>query len=84
MDYPLRGGFLYQHTRDRGDAQRIGKLSPGERKRNLSSQIERLIKKFQGRILSFNLRVAREWVRLQSDLRSKARLMPWEIGRAHV
>src|SRR5438094_280304 len=31
-----------------------------------------------GRILSFNLRVAREWVRLQAELRSKAHLMPWE------
>jgi predicted nucleic acid-binding protein len=44
----------------------------------LAVQIEKLVEKLSGRILSFNLRVAREWVRLQAELRSKARVMPWE------
>lgn len=55
----------------------LEKLPDGERKRRLSLQIEKLIEKLSGRILSFNLRVAREWVLLQSELRSKAP-MSWE------
>jgi predicted nucleic acid-binding protein len=56
----------------------LEKLPEGERKRRLAPQVERLVGKFGGRILSFNLRVAREWVRLQAELRSKVHLMSWE------
>jgi toxin FitB len=56
----------------------LEKLPESERKRRLARQIEKLAEKLDGRILSFNLRVAREWVRLQAELRSKARMMPWE------
>jgi predicted nucleic acid-binding protein len=58
----------------------LGKLPESERKRRLAQQIEKLIEKFGGRILSFNLRVAREWVCLQAELRSKTYVMPWEDG----
>lgn len=56
----------------------LEKLPESRRKRELAQQIERLVDTLSGRILSFNLRVAREWVRLQAELRSKARAMPWE------
>jgi predicted nucleic acid-binding protein len=56
----------------------LEKLPASGRKRRLAEQIEKLMEKLGGRILSFNLRVAREWVRLQAELRSKARVMPWE------
>ena len=52
------------------------KLADGERKRRLAQQIERLVDKLSGRILSFNVRVAREWVRLQAELRAKGLPMP--------
>jgi toxin FitB len=58
----------------------LEKLAEGERKRRLAQQIERLLEKLGGRVLSFNLRVAREWVRLQADLRVKGRVMAWEDG----
>jgi predicted nucleic acid-binding protein len=56
----------------------LEKLPESARKRRLAQQIEKLVEKLGGRILSFNLRVAREWVRLQKELRSKAHVMPWE------
>lgn len=56
----------------------LEKLPESKRKRHLAQQIEKLAEKFGGRVLSFNLRVAREWVRLQAELRSQARMMPWE------
>jgi hypothetical protein len=56
----------------------LEKIPESGRKRQLAQQIERLVEKFGGRILSFNLRVAREWVRLQAELRAKGHLMPWE------
>jgi toxin FitB len=56
----------------------LEKLPESERKRRLAQQIEKLVEKFSGRILSFNLRVAREWVLLQGELRTKAHTMPWE------
>jgi predicted nucleic acid-binding protein len=56
----------------------LERLQQGTRKHQLEQQIEKLVEKFGGRILSFNLRVAREWVRLQSELRVKARMMSWE------
>jgi len=56
----------------------LEKLADGARKRSLAAQIEKLVEKLGGRILSFNLRVAREWVRLQAELRPKAHTMPWE------
>lgn len=56
----------------------LEKLVEGERKHRLAQQVERLVDKLGGRILSFNLRVAREWVRLQSELRANARVMSWE------
>jgi len=56
----------------------LEKLPESGRKRRLAQQIEKLVEKLGGRTLSFNLRVAREWVRLQAELRSKARVMPWE------
>jgi len=56
----------------------LEKLPESERKRQLARQIEKLVENLGGRILSFNLRVAREWVRLQAELRSKGRMMPWE------
>src|SRR5437773_9995898 len=56
----------------------LGKLAEGERKRKLSHRIEYLIARLGGRILSFNVRVAREWARLQGDLRAKGHVMPWE------
>jgi predicted nucleic acid-binding protein len=43
----------------------LERLADGERKRRLAPQIEKLIEKLGGRILSFNLRVSREWVRLR-------------------
>jgi len=49
----------------------LEKLPEGERKRHLGKQIEKLVGKFEGRILSFNLRVAREWVQLQAELRGQ-------------
>lgn len=58
----------------------LERLAEGERKRRLAGQIELLVEKLSGRILSFNLRVAREWVRLQAELRAKAHVMPWEDG----
>jgi hypothetical protein len=56
----------------------LERLPGSGRKLRLAVQIEKLVEKLSGRILSFNLRVAREWVRLQAELRSKARVMPWE------
>ena len=56
----------------------LQKLPDGERKRTLAQQLERLIERLGGRILSFNVRVAREWVRLQAELRAKGHVMPWE------
>lgn len=56
----------------------LERLADGERKRRLAPQIEKLIEKMGGRILSFNLRVSREWVRLQAELRSNAQAMAWE------
>lgn len=56
----------------------LEKLAQGERKRALATQVERLIQRLGGRILSFNVRVAREWVRLQAELRAKHYVMPWE------
>ena len=56
----------------------LEKLADGERKQRLVPQIEKLIEKLGGRILSFNLRVTREWVRLQAELRSNAHPMAWE------
>jgi predicted nucleic acid-binding protein len=56
----------------------LEKLPESARKRRLAQQIEKLVEKLGGRILSFNLRVAREWVRLQAELRRAARLMPWD------
>jgi predicted nucleic acid-binding protein len=56
----------------------LEKLPESERKRRLAQQIERLVERFSGRILSFNFRVVREWVLLQAELRAKAHLMPWE------
>jgi len=56
----------------------LEKLADSERKRRLAQQIERLVDKLSGRILSFNLRVAREWVRLQAELRARGFPMPWE------
>jgi predicted nucleic acid-binding protein len=56
----------------------LEKLPEGDRKRRLAQQIEKLVEKFGGRILSFNLRVAREWVQLQAELRANACPMPWE------
>src|SRR5437870_2668292 len=58
----------------------LEQLSDGERKRRLGPQIEKLVDALAGRILAFNLRVAREWVRLQTDLRCNAHVMPWEDG----
>ncbi len=55
-------------------------LPEGERKHRLAGQIEKLVEKLGGRILSFNLRVAQEWVRLQAELRLKGQTMPWEDG----
>jgi predicted nucleic acid-binding protein len=56
----------------------LERLPESDRKRRLSRQIEKLVERFGGRILSFNLRVVREWVRLQAELRSKSHTMPWE------
>ena len=56
----------------------LEKLPESGRKHRLAQQIEKLLEKLGGRTLSFNLRVAREWVRLQAQLRSKSRAMPWE------
>jgi toxin FitB len=56
----------------------LERLPESERKRRLALQIERLAEKLGGRIFSFNLRVAREWVRLQAQLRASAHTMPWE------
>jgi predicted nucleic acid-binding protein len=56
----------------------LERLADSERKRRLAPQIEKLIEKLGGRILSFNLRVSREWVRLQAELRSNAHAMAWE------
>src|ERR1700678_1291319 len=56
----------------------LEKLPESERKRRLAGQIEKLMEKLGGRISSFNLRVVREWVRLQAELRAKARVMTWE------
>jgi toxin FitB len=56
----------------------LERLADGERKRRLVPQIEKLIEKLGGRILSFNLRVSREWVRVQAELRSNAHAMAWE------
>jgi hypothetical protein len=56
----------------------LEKLPESGRKRRLAQQIEKLVERFGGRILSINLRVVREWVRLQAELRSKSRTMPWE------
>lgn len=56
----------------------LEKLNESERKRKLAQGIERLIELLSGRILSFNLRVARGWVRLQTDLRRAGHVMPWE------
>ena len=56
----------------------LEKLQEGGRKRQLAQQIDKLVEKLDGRILSFNLRVAREWVQLQGELRAKAYVMPWE------
>jgi len=56
----------------------LQRLADGERKRALGPQLERLIERLGGRILSFNVRVAREWVLLQSELRTKGHVMPWE------
>jgi hypothetical protein len=56
----------------------LEKLPHGERKSRLARQIDKLIEKPSGRILSFNLRVANEWVQLQAELRSKSHNMPWE------
>ncbi len=36
------------------------------------------MRKLGGGILSFNVRAAREWVRLQAELRSKGHAMAWE------
>ena len=38
----------------------LEKLADGERKRQLAPRLERLAERLRGRILSFNLRVARE------------------------
>jgi toxin FitB len=56
----------------------LEKLPDSQRKRALTPTLERLIQRLGGRILSFNVRVARDWVRLQSDLRAKGHVMPWE------
>jgi predicted nucleic acid-binding protein len=56
----------------------LEKLEDGKRKRALGQQLDKLIGKLGGRILSFNVRVAREWVRLQAELRSNGRAMGWE------
>jgi predicted nucleic acid-binding protein len=56
----------------------LEKLPDSERKTRLARQIDKLIEKLSGRILSFNLRVAKEWVQLQAELRSKSQPMPWE------
>ncbi len=56
----------------------LEKLRDSRRKRALGQQLEKLIGKPGGRILSFNVRVAREWVRLHADLRSKGHSMGWE------
>lgn len=56
----------------------LEKLADGARKRSLAQQLEKLVEKLGGRILSFNVRVAREWVRLQAELRSKGHSMGWE------
>jgi toxin FitB len=58
----------------------LEKLADGERKRHLAPRLERLVDRLRGRILSFNLRVAQEWVRLQAELRAKGRTMSWEDG----
>ena len=56
----------------------LEKLAEGDRKRQLQQCLDRLIETLSGRILSFNVRVAREWVRLQAELRVKGHVMPWE------
>jgi toxin FitB len=56
----------------------LEKLPESGRKHRLAGQIEKLVEKLSGRIMSFNLRVAREWVRFQAELRTKRRVMPWE------
>lgn len=56
----------------------LEKLPDSRRKRTLAQQLEKLIGKLGGRILSFNVRVAREWVRLQAELRSKGHSIGWE------
>jgi len=56
----------------------LERLPDSRRKRALAQQLEKLIGKLGGRILSFNVRVAREWVRLQAGLRSKGHSMAWE------
>lgn len=56
----------------------LERLPESERKRNVGQRIERLIGRLGGRVLSFNVRVAREWVRLQAELRAKRHVMPWE------
>ena len=56
----------------------LERLAEGERKRRLTEQVERLLEKLGGRVLSFNLRVAQEWVRLQAELRVKGYVMAWE------
>jgi toxin FitB len=56
----------------------LEKLAEGDRKQHLRERLEKLIHKMGGRILSFNVRVAREWVKLQADLRVKGHVMPWE------
>ena len=56
----------------------LEQLPDGARKRDLGQKLERLIVKLAGKILSFNLRVAREWVCLQAELRDRGHVMPWE------
>jgi len=56
----------------------LERLPESDRKRELKAQIDALIDKLAGRILSFNVRVAREWVQLQSELRTQGHVMPWE------
>ena len=56
----------------------LERLIESSRKRDLKARIDALIDKLAGRILSFNVRVAREWVLLQSELRTHGHVMPWE------
>ena len=56
----------------------LERVAEGDRKRQLQQRLDRLIEKLSGRILPFNVRVAREWVRLQAELRGKGHVMPWE------